>query len=74
MGIGNVRSVPQWGGADMRYGHVRYGHVPRPCEAGSSVTGKVPGAWGKLCKFLRALLAFRGGMVTVQTVLKKFKS
>ncbi len=69
MGIGNVRSVPQWGGADMRYGH-----VPRPCEAGSSVTGKVPGAWGKLCKFLRALLAFRGGMVTVQTALKKFKS
>ncbi|EEG57229.1 hypothetical protein CLOSTASPAR_00721 [[Clostridium] asparagiforme DSM 15981] len=39
-----------------------------------SVTGKVPGAWGKLCKFLRALLAFRGGMVTVQTALKKFKS
>ena len=65
MAIDNVRSVPQWGGADMCRGRVK---------RADSVTGKVPGAWGKLCKFLRALLAFRGGMVTVQTALKKFKS
>lgn len=39
-----------------------------------SVTGRVLGAWGKLCEFLRALFAFRGGIVTVQTALKKFKS
>lgn len=43
MAIDNVRSVPQWGGADMRYGH-----VPRPCEAGRQRNRQGSGRLGKI--------------------------